>query len=163
MSDKGSKLEQPTLRQFIGYGVKRASLVIERDLSALLREDGFRLTTFSALALVVDNPDATQTQLATALEIERSTCVVVVDELEKQGFIRRNKVEGDRRSHALRATPLGRQRLATALSRVEDHENRLFAALTAGERKMLKSLLARVEANDPATRRAIAASTSQRV
>lgn len=139
-------IAEPTLRSFLGYGVKRASLVIERDLNRVLRGHGFRQTTFWALALVIDNPAITQTQLAGALDIERSSCVMVVDELEKLGLVTRNVVEGDRRSHALRATAVGSRAFDKVRVEVESLESRLFAGLGERERAVLTDLLGRIEA-----------------
>ena len=144
-------VDDRSLRRFVGYGVKRASLAIELDLTGILRDLGFRLTTFSALALVIDNPDSTQTQLAAALEIERSSCVFVVDDLEQRGLITRNRVPGDRRSYALRATPRGIRTFGEARRKVEAHEARLFAGLDDGERELIKALLWKVEVAARAT------------
>jgi len=138
-------IDNPTLRSFVGYGLKRAWLVIERDLQKVLLADDFRITTFSALTLVEDNPGITQTQLARALDIERSTCVAVVDELERAGRVTRNNVEGDRRSYALRTTPAGRRTLARVKTRIVEHEERLLAKLSVSERKTLRDLLLRIE------------------
>ena len=142
-------LSDTNLRQFIGYNMKRAYLVIDADLRPTIEALGLRPATFSALAIIIDNPDITQTMLGQALHIERSGVVLIVDELEGADLISRNKVEGDRRSYALRATLGGRKLWAAALKRVQDHDNRVLARLSAEERTLLKDLLNRIEAAAP--------------
>lgn len=142
-------LSDTNLRQFIGYNMKRAYLVIDADLRPTIEALGLRPATFSALAIIIDNPDITQTMLGQALHIERSGVVLIVDELEGADLISRNKVEGDRRSYALRATLAGRKLWAAALKRVQDHDNRVLARLSAEERTLLKDLLNRIEAAAP--------------
>ncbi|MGH9916066.1 MAG: MarR family winged helix-turn-helix transcriptional regulator [Pyrinomonadaceae bacterium] len=48
-----------------------------------------------------------QKDLAEELEIETPTMVRLLDGLEKQGFIERRSVEGDRRAKQIVMTPLG--------------------------------------------------------
>jgi DNA-binding MarR family transcriptional regulator len=137
--------EDPTLRQFVGYNLKRAYMVILEDLHRLLGDYELRLSTFSALALIADNPGIAQSGLAQALSIERSSTVVVVDDLEGRELISRNKVPGDRRSYALRVTLEGRRLLDRLQVAVQAHEDRLLRDLHADEREMLVSLLNRIE------------------
>ncbi|MCA0043169.1 MarR family winged helix-turn-helix transcriptional regulator [Celeribacter litoreus] len=132
------------LRQFVGYNMKRAFLTVREDLASVLEPIGLRMTSFSALAVIVENPDISQSRLAEALHIERSGVVVLVDELERAEFIERGRVEGDRRQYALRATPIGEAKWAEAEKAVHAHEDGLFADLTDEERASLKSLLGRV-------------------
>jgi hypothetical protein len=54
-----------TLRSFAGYSMKRAFNVVQADLSRALEPFGLRMMTFTALILIVDNPDLSQTALRT--------------------------------------------------------------------------------------------------
>ncbi|GAA0310127.1 MarR family winged helix-turn-helix transcriptional regulator [Rhodovulum strictum] len=145
-------LSDANLRQFIGYNMKRAYLTIDADIRPTIEALGLRPATFSALAVIIENPDITQTILGQALHIERSGVVLIVDELEGADLISRNKVEGDRRSYALRATLAGQRMWATACKRVQEHDNRVLARLSPEERTLLKDLLNRVEAAAPSGR-----------
>ena len=118
-----------TLRGFAGYGIKRASNVVQADLARTLQPFGLRMITFTALILIVDNPDLSNTQLAGALAVERSNLVVIVDDLEKAGLITRNPSATDRRSHALRATPEGEDLCERAVAAARAHEKRLLSGL----------------------------------
>jgi DNA-binding MarR family transcriptional regulator len=64
--------------------MKRTFNVVKADLARTLEPFGLRMITFTALILIVDNPDLSQTQLAGALAIERSNLVTIVDDLEKE-------------------------------------------------------------------------------
>jgi len=142
--DPNDQLTTECLRQFIGYSMKMTYVRIQEDMARTLQPSGLRIVTFSALGIVIENPDITQTQLAQALEIERSGVVVIVDELENADLISRNKVEGDRRSYALRATLKGRNLWSRAAKLVQAHEANLLSGLSSSEREVLHALLERI-------------------
>lgn len=131
------------LRGFIGYGLKRAFLPVQEDLADVLMPLGLRMTTFSALGVVMGSPGLSQSQLAELLKIRRSGAVVVVDELERAGAITRQRVQSDRRAYALHATPDGAALWTRAEAAVTAHEARLFDDLTAPEQETLRALLSK--------------------
>ncbi|MGR3780059.1 MAG: MarR family winged helix-turn-helix transcriptional regulator [Albimonas sp.] len=140
-----SEVTDERLRQFAGYNMKRVYMKVRADMTGTLAPAGLRVATFSALAVILENPDITQTQLAQALKVERSGVVVLVDELENADLIARNRVKGDRRSYALRATLKGRRAWAKAEALVHAHEARLFAALAPEDRERLHALLLAID------------------
>lgn len=144
-TDPAAPRADAALRSFVGYNVKRAYIAIQTDFLAVLEEFGLRATTFSALTLIVAEPDMTQSQLAAALSIERSGVVLIVDELEGRDLITRNKVPRDRRTYALRATLAGVQLQAKAVAKVAAHEDRMLGALGPAERAELLRMLALIE------------------
>ncbi|MFT6229306.1 MAG: DNA-binding MarR family transcriptional regulator [Paracoccaceae bacterium] len=133
------------LRSFVGYNIKRVYIAIQADFLVTLDEFSLRATTFSALTLIVAQPDMTQSQLAAALSIERSGVVLIVDELESRDLISRNKVPRDRRTYALRATLAGVQMRDKAVERVQAHEHRMLAHLSNTEREELMRMLSLIE------------------
>ncbi|TPW31830.1 MarR family transcriptional regulator [Martelella alba] len=133
------------LREFIGYNMKRAFLLIRDDMRRVLEPLGLKIMDFSVLSVVVENPDISQTQLSQVLKLERSGMVVLVDALEDAELISRNRVPGDRRTYALRATPKGRRLFEKARQTVRDHETALFAGtLDENEQDLLRDLLRRI-------------------
>jgi DNA-binding MarR family transcriptional regulator len=142
--DKDTAITDQNLRQFVGYTMKRAFLTVREDLATVLEPLGLRMTSFSALAIIHENPDISQSRLAEALYIERSGVVVLVDELESADLIERGRVEGDRRQYALRTTEAGEAKWQEAERAVHAHEDALFRDLTEAERKTLRALLRRV-------------------
>ncbi|NBZ89157.1 MarR family winged helix-turn-helix transcriptional regulator [Stagnihabitans tardus] len=138
-SDAG-QVDTP-LAEFIGYAMKRALSIVQADLSRVLGGFGLRAVSFSALSIVVAQPGLTQTQLADALQIERSNLVTILDELSGRGLIIRAPVAQDRRRHALMATAEGQTLAQAAQTAVKTHERALFSCLTPEEQHELKRLL----------------------
>lgn len=115
-----------TMRNFVGYRMKRAFNVIQDDLARTLKPFELRMLTYTALVLIVDNPGMRQSQLADAMDIERPNLVVLLDELERRELIIRDRVPTDRRAYALKATLAGRQLYEAAVAAVTAHEERLL-------------------------------------
>ena len=136
------------LRGLVGYNMKRAVHILQADAARVLDEFGLRITTFSALSVICDTPDVTQSQLAAALNMERSNTVVIIDTLEQADLIGRHRVPTDRRSYALRATLAGIKRREAASVALYAHEDRLLADLTPQERAQLIALLRRIVSPD---------------
>lgn len=130
-----------TLRKALGYHMKRAFNVIQTDLSETLKPLGLRMLTYTALVLIVDNPGLSQSQLADAMDIERPNLVVIVDELEQNELILRERVPSDRRTYALNATLAGRQLYEQAVAAVQSHEARLLARLDEAQLAIAKTVL----------------------
>jgi len=129
------------LSDFIGYGMKRALSIVQADLSRVLSEFGLRAVSFSALSIIAGQPGLTQTQLADALQIERSNLVTLIDELSGRNLIIRAPVAQDRRRHALMPTAAGKKLVVAARKAVEAHERALFSCLSMQEQDDLKRLL----------------------
>ncbi len=144
-SGASESISDESLRSFAGYSMKRTFNVVKADLARVLEPYGLRMMTFTALILIVDNPDLSQTQLAGALAIERSNLVTIVDDLEKNGWIARNPAPNDRRTHALRATRAGRELLEKAFAAARAHEETLLAGLDDSEKSTLFSALRKIE------------------
>ncbi|MCI4663027.1 MAG: MarR family winged helix-turn-helix transcriptional regulator [Neomegalonema sp.] len=150
-ADQPTQVGDQMLRAFTGYRLKRAYLTIEREVNDLLAEHGLKVVTFSALAVVIENPDLTQSTLAEALALKRSSVVVIVDQLENDELIVRNPVEGDRRSYALRVTLRGRRLYDRIAAAIEAREAALQAGLSEQERHALRRFLGVIEGNDEDT------------
>lgn len=140
--------DEPTsdLDGLIGYNLKRAYILVLEDYRRALGEDGFAPPVFSALSVVVQFPDITQSELARRLGIERSGLVAIIDSLQERGLVTRKPVPGDRRVQALIATRKGRTTYADALARVRAHEAAFFGSLSAREREALIAILRKIRA-----------------
>ncbi len=121
-----TNVSDATLRNFVGYHMKRAFNVIQDDLAKTLKPFELRMLTYTALVLIVDNPGMRQSQLADAMNIERPNLVVLIDELERRELIVRDRVPTDRRAYALKATLAGRQLYEKSVQAVTSHEERLL-------------------------------------
>ncbi|SPF78046.1 MarR family winged helix-turn-helix transcriptional regulator [Pseudoprimorskyibacter insulae] len=128
------RISDETLRQFIGYYMKRAYNVIQSDLVNALKPYELRLVTYSALVIIHDNPGLRQSQLADVLAIERPNLVVIVDELEQRDLIVRDRSAVDRRAYALRVTKAGAALYDAATKAVQDHEDKFCAGMSPEQR-----------------------------
>jgi len=138
---EASRLAQGELASLVGYRLRRAQQELFRDFAASIRD----LSPGQAglLMLIEANPGVTQSRLAQAMALDRSTMVGVLDALEVRGWIERRK-GSDRRTNGLWLTRPGRALLARVKRRIADHEARVTARLSAGERARLLVLLGKL-------------------
>lgn len=134
------------LREMIGYSTKRAYLVLHADAQAALAEFGLRVLSFSCLSVIAQNPGIAPSALAERLRMERSNVVVVIDDLETRELVTRSQSKRDRRRFALNATIRGKRLHDAAVAAVRRGEDRLLAQITEEERKLLVSMMERIEA-----------------
>lgn len=140
--------ETSDLEEFVGYNLKRAYVIIYNDFRDALGQSGLGARVFSALSLVVQFPNITQSELARKLGIERSGLVAIVDELERRGYLTRTHVPGDRRVQALVPSKTGKAAYQGSLQTVRDHETRLLAHLSQDETQTLLRLLKKIRSGD---------------
>ena len=92
------------------------------------------------LLLLEANPGVTQSRLARAVSLDRSTMVGVVDMLESRRLIERRKGQ-DRRTNGLWLTKEGKALVTRLKRRILKHERRVAARLSDLERAQLLALL----------------------
>lgn len=132
------------LPELLGYQVRQAQIAIFRDFTASLADHGMTPTLFGSLVLIEANPGLKQTDLARALQLDRSTVVTVIDTLESRGLVARRRAVDDRRSNAVTLTARGASTLAELKPRVAAHEARLVQELSPAERATLAATLGRI-------------------
>ncbi|MCB1397766.1 MAG: winged helix-turn-helix transcriptional regulator [Rhodobacter sp.] len=136
-----------TLRGFVGYGIKRAFSAIQSDVNATLAPFGLRMLTYSALAVIRDNPGLRQTQLAEILLIERPNLVLILDELEGADLVVRTRARDDRRAYELKVTLKGRRLCDRATEAVAAHDARMLEGMDESMRETLHQALRLIEMN----------------
>jgi DNA-binding MarR family transcriptional regulator len=104
---------------------------------------GMSLRHFMALSYVADPGGISQQQLAEILCIDANNTVLLLNEMESEGLIRRVRDPSDRRRHLVEATDHGREVLLRAQRARETVEDEVLGALTAPERATLHRLLAK--------------------
>lgn len=138
-----AKLDPGMLPELLGYQLRLAQLAVFRDFAASAGDLGVSPGRFGMLVLIEANPGVTQSRLAEAVGLDRSTLVAVLDTLEERALVERRRGE-DRRTNGLWITREGRAVLAKMKRRVLAHEARIAARLTAEERQVLRRLLAQL-------------------
>lgn len=132
------------LPELIGYRLRVAQVGIFRDFCANMGEAEITPTLFGVLVLIDANPGMKQTQLAEAIQLDRSSVVSVLDKLEARGLVERVRAPDNRRANALHLTAAGHRLLEALIPRVRAHEERMLSGLDAAERAQLRRLLGRL-------------------
>ena len=96
-----------------------------------------------ALKLLAEHGPMSQHAVGTALSLDPSNVVGLLNELEERGLVTRRRDPADRRRHIVELSPAGSSELAQTYSQLGLVEDDLFKALTAQERGTLHDLLAR--------------------
>jgi len=126
----------------LGYRLRLAQQTVFRDFATSVGE--VSPGRVGILFLIEANPGVTQSRLARAVHLDRSTMVGVVDTLEGRGLIERRRGE-DRRTNGLWLTRSGRGLVERLKGRIEVHERRVAARLTVAERAQLIALLEKLQ------------------
>jgi DNA-binding MarR family transcriptional regulator len=130
--------------QEIGFLLQRTHRRLRSELNDALRPLNLNVGHLGVMGLLFNGEPLTQQQLIDILEVDKSSMVYLIDELERQGLAERRSVSGDRRAYAIHLTDAGRQRLAVVGGAARDVQDRFLAPLTAQERVQLRELLGRV-------------------
>src|SRR5919205_863486 len=101
---------------------------------------GMKYKAYAGLTLL---RDATQTQkdMCHAMHLDPNNCVLLLNDMEAAGHVRRVRDPEDRRRHIVELTPEGRKALAKAERAMEDLEEEVLGALSPDERAQLRDLL----------------------
>ncbi|HEY1456397.1 MAG TPA: MarR family winged helix-turn-helix transcriptional regulator [Candidatus Dormibacteraeota bacterium] len=105
---------------------------------------GMRLKPYIALGYIRDHPGATQHELETAMMMDANGVVIMLNELEAQGYSVRRRDAQDRRRHIVEVTAAGRRALDRADRARESLEDEVMSGLSSEERATLRSLVRRV-------------------
>ena len=131
-------LRPGALPGLLGYRLRLAQQAVFRDFATSVGE--VSPGRVGILFLVEANPGVTQSRLARAVHLDRSTMVGVIDMLEGRALVERRRGE-DRRTNGLWLTRAGRALVERLKRRIELHERRIATRLSAAERAQLISLL----------------------
>jgi len=141
-------IELGPLTGFIGYALRRAQIVAFTDFIASLRQVNLRPAIFGVLMIIDQNPGLPQSQICSALGIQKANFGPLLTELEERKLAVRHEGVNDRRSYALHLTPAGKELLHRARALHGEHEARLAKRLGAGGRTQLLKLLDRLNSSD---------------
>jgi DNA-binding MarR family transcriptional regulator len=134
-------MEETSIRRDLGelFSVMTRRLVeAERPL---LERRGLTMWQYAALTCLARSPAPTQLQLAAAIRYDKTRLIALLDQLERDGLVRREPDPSDRRARIVRITPKGRRRYERAAADIRAMEGELLSPLTAAERDALRSAL----------------------
>jgi len=145
---QGNNLDFSILTELLGYHIRLAQVSVFRDFGASLRDYEMLPTQFGTLVIIGANPGIKQTDLAWAIQLDRSTIVPLLDRLEKNGWVTRERLPSDRRTNALRLTETGMSLLETLTPLVLAHDQRIQGRLNKTEKNQIIKLLGKISSID---------------
>ena len=112
-----------------------------RRLRAAHTEHKLSPRQFHLLGLLHDRGAMTQRELGTLMDVDPSILVTLLNPLEADGYLSRERDPADRRRHVVTLTRAGERQLERAAQAQRDAEDELFAGLTRTQREQLRALL----------------------
>ena len=117
-----------------------ARTVYRRSTEELL---GMRLKHFGALVYLRDRGPTSQGELHDVLHMDANNVVLLLNDLEANGWIERRRDPADRRRHIVELTEEGTAAIERAERGQESIEDDVLKGLTARQRDELRRLLSR--------------------
>jgi DNA-binding MarR family transcriptional regulator len=115
-----------------------------------LQSIGLTPALFGVLNVLGARKGAIQQEIGSAMGIDPSTMVSLIDELESAGLAERRPHPTDRRAREVAITPKGRRLLGRGRRMASQVEDEVLRGLTADERRELLRLLRRALESAPA-------------
>jgi len=146
VSDAGDDIDLGLFSDAIGFYLRTAH---EAAFRAFLRRVGASYAPpwqFAILVLIDANPGLTQIALARATRRDTSSMTPALDALCKRGLVTRVRQASDRRSYALKLTPLGKKAMRQLKVSAEAHERELDRLVGRQQRVQFIRTLKRIAA-----------------
>jgi DNA-binding MarR family transcriptional regulator len=126
---KNSKAAPPVslgaLQDFIGFNLRIAQDASFRGFARKAGQKNIRPGRFAALMVLRDNPHITQSELGRAIARDKSTVTPLLQDLQRQGLIKRTRSTTDRRSVTLVLTAAGERVLRDLVIHAREHDRKL--------------------------------------
>lgn len=136
------------LEASMGYLLKEAAHALRLAMEEALRPLGMSVTHYACLELLAQRPGLSNSELARGAFVTRQSMNVLLQALERDGYVARPTRAPVGKVLPAQLTPRGRRRLDTASAAVRIVELRMLADLTSTEqlaisrtlRKMIRPL-----------------------
>ena len=112
-----------------------------RRLRAAHTAHNLKPRQFQILVLLHDHGGLAQRELMTEMDIDPSILVTLLNPLEADGLVSRERDPADRRRHLVTLTRAGERALTSASRAQKETEDQLFASLDDEQREQLGALL----------------------
>ena len=132
------------IHNIVGFHIRLAHGAVYRHFTETFAELDLTQKQVSALWLVDDHPDISQTDLARRLRMDRATTMAIVNRLEAKEYLLRGKSPSDGRKQTLNLTDQGRKALVVAKDAIMAHERWLKSRFSDREVETLIELLTRI-------------------
>ncbi|MET7642207.1 MarR family transcriptional regulator [Streptomyces sp. NPDC005426] len=142
MSQNGAGVD---LETSLGYLLKEASSALRAAMEEVLRPLGMSVTHYACLELLAQRPGLSNSELARGAFVTRQSMNVLLQALERDGYVTRPAKAPVGKVLPTRLTPRGRRSLDTATVAVRSVEDRMLAGMTGAERsgafRILRSMI----------------------
>jgi DNA-binding MarR family transcriptional regulator len=135
--------------EFAGQLFFRLWRVSHTRIAEALESVGLTPPLFALLNLLGAREGAIQQEIGSAMGVDPSTMVSLIDELETAGLAKRRPHPTDRRAREVAITPKGRRVLERARRLAIQVEDDVLRGLTGAERRQLLTLLRRALSSAP--------------
>jgi DNA-binding MarR family transcriptional regulator len=140
MSQDGVDLDRS-----LGYLLKEASSALRAAMEEVLRPLGMTITHYSCLELLAQRPGLSNSELARGTFVTRQSMNVLLQALERDGYVTRPAEAPVGKVLPARLTPRGRQSLEKASAAVRAVEVRMLGDLSEDEQsaafRILRSMI----------------------
>jgi MarR family transcriptional regulator for hemolysin len=124
----------------LGWLLAQASHVLQTELTAAFEARGHTPRGYCVLT-AARGGQFTQKELADAVGLDKTTMVVTVDALERDGLARRVPSSEDRRARVIEVTPEGEKVVAEGTELMAAIQDQVLATLPEEEREALMGAL----------------------
>jgi MarR family transcriptional regulator, lower aerobic nicotinate degradation pathway regulator len=135
----------PSMRDRVPFLLYRAAELSHSLANAMLAPMQLTARQVGILTLVTEREPMTQKALGDMLRIDRTTMVGLIDDLERKGYVVRQRHPRDRRAFLVQPTQSGREAKAQAVAILDEQQRRFLAPLTSAQRRQLAALLKRLQ------------------
>lgn len=131
-----------------GYLLARTARQLSERMDRALEPFDLRPRHYAVLAVLASVGSLSQQRLTEILQIDRTTMVAVVDELEKIGYVERRRDPADRRAYRVDLTPEGQAAHGELRGVVDATQASFFSRLSKQDRADLQRVLRRFLCDD---------------
>jgi DNA-binding MarR family transcriptional regulator len=143
-SDSERPVIPESLSNSIGYLLNFNGKIIRERLELVLAPLNLSLRELGVLRILESEGPLSQHVLGRRHNIDRTTTVQVIDQLEERQLVLRSQNVEDRRSNLLFLTPRGRKTLSRAIKLVNKEQNAFLAPIAESDRELLFSILCKL-------------------
>ncbi|WP_416263876.1 MarR family winged helix-turn-helix transcriptional regulator [Curtobacterium flaccumfaciens pv. flaccumfaciens] len=133
------------LETSIGYLLKETASALRASMEAVLRPLGMTVTHYSCLELLAQRPGLSNSELARGTFVTRQSMNVLLQALERDGFVTRATEPSVGKALPTQLTDSGRRSLAQASAAIRGVEQRMLADLSTDQqteaRRILRSMV----------------------
>lgn len=133
------------LETSLGYLLKEASSALRAAMEEALRPLGMSVTRYSCLELLAQRPGLSNSELARGAFVTRQSMNVLLQALERDGYVTRPAQAPVGKILPTRLTPRGRRSLEKATMAVRSVELRMLGGMTEAEQseafRILKNMI----------------------